>query len=266
MDRMTEPRTHTKDLGQRFNQLFELTLALENASLEEVFRIRHDVYCRDLAWEPIRDDGREVDEFDSHSVHCLLSRRGTGQAVGCTRLILARPEDPGYRLPFEESCRDVLDLSIADPQRMSRTSLGEVSRLAVLKGFRRRKGEEDVPASMNENDFAPHDQQDRFPFIPVSLYLGAAAVARQLEIEHLFVLTEPRLASHFARIGFDIRSVGGPIEHHGTRIPSLLSSSKVVQGLRPMLRPLYEVIAQAVEQAFQAHPDTPAWLSSKRAK
>ena len=30
----------------------------------------------------------------------------------------------------------------------------------------------------------------------MSLYLGAAAIARRFGIEHVFVLTEPRLASH----------------------------------------------------------------------
>ena len=64
------------------------------------------------------------------------------------------------------------------------------------------------------------------------------------------MLSEPRLASHFSRIGFDIRAVGGPIEHRGTRVPSLLSSSKVVEGMRPLIRPLYEVIERSVEQAF----------------
>ena len=111
------------DLGERFRQLFELIPALDDASLDQVFRIRHDVYCRDLGWEPVRDDGRESDEFDRHSFHCLLRRRGTGEPVGCTRLILARPEDPGYPLPFERSCGDVLDRSIAEHLRtMRRTS------------------------------------------------------------------------------------------------------------------------------------------------
>jgi N-acyl amino acid synthase of PEP-CTERM/exosortase system len=251
---MSECPVRTKDLGTRFKELFTLTLALESDSLEQVFRIRHQVYCRDLAWEPIRKDGREVDEFDPQSVHCLLSKQGTGEPVGCTRLILCRPDDPEYRLPFENSCRDVLDRGIADPDRMPRNTLGEVSRLAVMKDFRRRKGEQAVPLSVSQDDFAGRATEERFPFIPVSLYLGAAAVANRLGIEHVFVLTEPRLAIHFARIGFDIRSVGGPIEHHGTRVPSLLSSSKVVQGLRPLIRPLYEVIEQAVDKAFLAHP------------
>ena len=121
-----------RDLGEGFRQLFELIPALDDATLDQVFRIRHDVYCRDLGWEPVRKDGRESDEYDRHSFHCLLRRRGTGEPVGCTRLILARPEDPSYPLPFEDSCEAVLDRSIADPARMPRHTIGEVSRLAVL--------------------------------------------------------------------------------------------------------------------------------------
>ena len=147
---------------------------------------------------------------------------------------------------------DVLDRDLADPGEMPRLSMCEVSRLAVLKGFRRRKGEEAVAASVSDEDFAPHGGEDRFPFIPISLYLGVVAIARHLDIEHLFILTEPRLARHFARIGFPIRTIGGPVEHHGVRVPSLLSSSQLVQGLRPMMRPLYDVIQRSVENAFRA--------------
>lgn len=251
-----------RDLGAGFRALFELMPALDEDSLDEVFRIRHDVYCRDLAWEPIREDGRESDEFDRHSFHCLLRRRGSGEPVGCTRLILARPEDPGYALPFENSCRKVLDRSIADPSRMRRQTIGEVSRLAVLNAFRQRKGESSTDVSMADDDFGGQGSRSRFPFIPVSLYLGAAAIARRFGIEHVFVLTEPRLVSHFVRIGFDIRTIGGSIEHRGTRVPSLLSSSKVVAGLRPMIRPLYSAIEEAVDEAFLAHPDAGKWMTA----
>jgi N-acyl amino acid synthase of PEP-CTERM/exosortase system len=259
-----EPQSDRRDLGERFRQLFELTPALDDASIDQVFRIRHDVYCRDLGWESVREDGRESDEFDRHSFHCLLRRRGTGEPVGCTRLILARPEDPSHPLPFEVSCSEVLDRSIADPARMPRGALGEVSRLAVVDAFRQRKGESTTAVSVTDSDFAGHGPNARFPFIPVSLYLGAAAMARRFGIEHVFVLTEPRLASHFVRIGFDIRPVGDPIEHRGTRVPSLLSSSKVVAGLRPLIRPLYAVIERAVSEAFDAHPHAQEWMTRGR--
>lgn len=253
------PEPGNTDLGERFRQLFELVPALDDASIDQVFRIRHDVYCRDLGWEPVRDDGRESDEFDRHSFHCLLRRRGTGEPVGCTRLILARPEDPNYPLPFERSCRDALDRSVADPARMPRHTLGEVSRLAVVSTYRQRKGERSTPVSVDDDDFGARGLAVRFPFIPVSLYLGAAAIAQRVGVEHVFVLTEPRLAGHFVRIGFDIRTVGGPVDHHGTRVPSLLSSGKVVAGLRPLIRPLYEVIEAAVDDAFCENPQVAKW-------
>ena len=255
---------NSKDLGQTFRQLFELTPALDDDSLDQVFRIRHDVYCRDLGWEPIRADGRESDEFDRHSLHCLLRRRSTGESVGCTRLILARPENPSFPLPFESSCRDVLNRGgPEDPQRTPRHTMGEVSRLSVVSTFRQRKHEAQTDALVTEEDFGGHGPITRFPFIPVSLYLGAAAMARRAGIEHVFVLTEPRLASHFARIGFDIHPVGGPIEHRGTRVPSVLSSSRVVAGLRPLIRPIYGVIEESVNSSFDSHPHALDWIHSR---
>lgn len=256
--------TPSSNLGDKFQQWFELIPAFDEATLDQVFRLRHEVYCRDLGWEPLREDGRESDEFDRHSFHCLLRSRSSGEAVGCTRLIVARPEAPHHPLPFETSCAAVLDRSTIDPTRMPRHMLGEVSRLAVANTFRQRKGEATTSASLTDDDFSAPGPNSRFPFIPVSLYLGAAAMAVRLGVENVFVLTEPRLASHFVRIGFDIHAVGGPIEHRGLRVPSVLSSSKVVAGLRPMIKPLYAVVEASVERAFQAHPGAAERLLAAR--
>ena len=247
--------TGSRDLAEGFKQMFELSPALSADDIDQVFRIRHDVYCRDLGWEPVRQDGRESDEFDRHSLHCLLRRRGTHEPVGCTRLILTRPDKLEQPLPIEVSCRDTIDRSIVDPSALARRSIGEVSRLAVLSTYRQRRGESQTAVPPIEGDVVAPGTDSRFPFIPVSLYLGAAAMARRAGIEHVFVLTEPRLASHFVRIGFDIRVIGTAIEHRGERVPSVLSSSKVVAGLRPLIRPLYSLIEAAVDAAFDAHPD-----------
>lgn len=248
---MTDPQ-ETRDLAGAFQKYFTIAPALTAEDRNEVYRIRHDVYCRDLGWEPIRADGMETDAADRHSVHCLLRKQGTGEPVGCTRLILAKGQE---ELPFEDSCRHVLDRGLVDPSQLPRDTIGEVSRLAVVSAFRQRKGEQNMAmTSASEANFALDQPMPRFPFIPVSLYLAAAAVARHLQVEHVFVLTEPRLASHFSRIGFDIRTVGGEIEHRGIRVPSLLSSSKVVENLRPMIRPLYDIVQQSVEASFAKHP------------
>jgi N-acyl amino acid synthase of PEP-CTERM/exosortase system len=103
----------------------------------------------------------------TRSVACLR-RRGTGELVGCARLIVARPENPDYPLPFEQSSKEVLDRSIVDPARLPRNTVGEVSRLAVLGAFRQRKGEASAPVSVTEDDFGTRGPHARFPFIPVS--------------------------------------------------------------------------------------------------
>lgn len=242
-----------RNLGESFSEYFELLPALDDASREMVYRIRHEVYCRDLGWEPIRDDGLERDAFDEQSVHCLLRHRGTGEPVGCTRLIMADEAHPERLLPVEASCAQVLDRSIVDPAALPRRTVAEVSRLAVMRNFRQRKGESQSDASVSDDDFQPRGTQARFPYIPVSLYFGAAAIAKRLGREHVLVLTEPRLAAHFARLGVHIQSIGGGIEHRGTRVPSLFLTSKFAPGLRPLIRPLYDEIERSVDRHFDAH-------------
>lgn len=242
-----------RNLGESFSQYFELVPALDEATRQEVYRVRHEVYCRDLGWEPVRDDGMEQDAFDAHSVHCLLRRKGGGESVGCTRLILATPDTIASLLPFEESCAAVIDRSMLDPTMLPREQIAEVSRLAVMRNFRQRKGESEAPVVVSSEDFQPRGPQSRFPFIPVGLYLGAAAIAEKLGRDYLFVLTEPRLATHFSRIGFDIQTIGGTIDHRGLRAPSVLHCRRGLDSLRPILRPLYQVIEAGVSAAYAAH-------------
>jgi N-acyl amino acid synthase of PEP-CTERM/exosortase system len=239
-----------RNLGESFNEYFAISPALDAASREDVYRIRHEVYCRDLGWEAVREDGMETDGFDAQSVHLLLTHKASGMLVGCTRLVLTDPADRAKLLPFEKSCAAVLDRSRFDPSAVPRDSLGEISRLAVMRDFRQRKGENQSALAMSSEDFEPRGPQSRFPFIPMGLYMGVAAVADRLNIEYNFLLTEPRLAQHFARIGLFIEPAGGEIEHRGVRSPWLLRRSQVIPNLRPLVRSMYDVIQLSVNAAF----------------
>jgi N-acyl amino acid synthase of PEP-CTERM/exosortase system len=89
-------------------------------------------------------------------------------------------------------------------------------------------------------------QMPRFPYIQVALYLGSIALANRLGLEMLFVLTEPRLANHFARLGVKIRQIGGPVKHRGERVPSMMSVTGIEANLPRPVRPLYQVISEAI--------------------
>jgi N-acyl amino acid synthase of PEP-CTERM/exosortase system len=238
------------DLGQSFKRYFEIVPALTDELREQAFRIRHQVYCEELNYEPARADRRETDEYDPQSLHCLIRAVATGVYVGCTRLVLARSDDPSRALPFEKVCAGILDRSAIDPQALPRRTIAEVSRLAVISAYRARSGEMGMQAPINDDSFGGL-LRPRFPYITVGLYLGTIELAALHGIKTLFMLTEPRLAKHFARLGVQVERIGGEVEHRGIRVPSVMRVSNIIDGLNFIVRPLYQVIAQEVREGVR---------------
>ncbi|MBS0357475.1 MAG: PEP-CTERM/exosortase system-associated acyltransferase [Proteobacteria bacterium] len=242
-------------LGEGFRKYFEIATAFDDAGRNDVFGIRHEVYCEELGFEPVRPDRRETDEYDRHSLHCLLRTSTEPHVlVGCNRLVMARPEEPDYPLPFERTCAATLDRSIIDPAKEPRGAIAEVSRLAVRAYYRRRKGETKAAVALSDDDFGTKEQP-RFPYIPIGLYLGVIALAKHEGIETLFVLTEPRLADHFAKLGVKITQIGGPVEHRGIRVPSMMNVDSIIKGLRFFVKPIWRVVAEEIEAGYSTgHP------------
>ena len=126
-------------LAAGFRRYFRIQTANDRRAMEDVFRIRHEVYCEDLGFEAVREDRLETDEHDRNSQHCLLHTEGeVHEPVGCTRVVMTDPDDRFRPLPFEITCAATLDRSIIDPAAQPRERIGEVSRLAVRRHFRRR--------------------------------------------------------------------------------------------------------------------------------
>lgn len=240
------------NLAENFNRFFSVAPALSDADKEGVFFVRHDVYARELGFEPVRPDQRETDSYDARAVHCLMRTAEASQRlVGCARVVLTDPKAPESLLPFETACRDSLYRDQIDPSKLPRDRVAEVSRLAVLSDFRRRRGEDHKEVAIDVSDFGDA-QQPRFPYIPVGLYMAAVLIAQRHNIEYLFTLTEPRLAEHFAKLGVKIVPIGAPIEHRGQRVPSLIHARTVEAGLRLMIRPLWKAIEAQVDAAYAA--------------
>ena len=236
------------NLGAGFSKYFRALPALDDELRQTVFRIRHAVYCDELGYEPPRADGMETDAFDARAVHCLLKSVRNDDFVGCVRIILTDAADPQSPLPFEQLCGDALNRTVVDLARVERSKIAEVSRLAVVSRYRRRKGELKVPLGIDESDFGTPDRP-RCPYIAAGLYLVMIAQARHHGIVTLFMLTERRL-------GVSLRTIGKPIEHRGIRYPSMMSVQEVIDGLSFFVRPLFAVIASEMESAYRAAETT----------
>ena len=239
------------NLGTGFRKYFETLPALDDDLRREAFRIRHSVYCEELGYEPRRADGLESDEFDRRSVHCLLRSATSREMIGCVRLVLADPEDPATPFPFERLCAANVDRTRVDLATIDRGRTAEVSRLAVIGRYRRRKGERSVAIGLDEGDFGTPDRP-RFPYIAAGLYLGMIAQARHHGVDTLFMLTERRLTKQLTRLGVRLTQIGPAIEHRGLRYPSMMSVAEVIDGLNFFVRPLFAVITAEMEAAYGA--------------
>ena len=81
---------------------------------------------------------REMDRYDTHSVHAVLIYKPSGKVVGCIRLVLPAPAVGLEALPVWDLVNDELKLSL---KRCPPRGTAEISRYAVSKMFRRREGE-----------------------------------------------------------------------------------------------------------------------------
>lgn len=238
-------------LGDSFKSFFQIAPALDEASVNDVFFVRHEVYARDLGFEPVNAACRETDTYDKHALHCLVRTAGApSRLAGCARLVLTDPDAPDAPLPFEVHCSKSLDRSIIDPAKLPRRKIAEVSRLAVMAEFRKRRGEQGSEAPVVDQDFGSKEQP-RFPYIPISLYMAMVWMARRQGIAYLFTLTEPRLAEHFGKLGVKIHPIGAPIEHRGLRMPSMINVAEIDIGMRLLVRPLWQTVQAQMEAAYQ---------------
>lgn len=246
-------------LAEAFNQFFEIVPANTDALRDVVYRIRYQVYCHELHFENEADfpDGREIDEFDAHSVHCLLRHRPSGEFAGCVRLVLNTSSSSKPQLPLEHHCRESLDKTILDFSTLDRSTFGEISRLAIVSRFRRRPGEAKTAHGVAEETVSLTPSERRvFPHIAVGLYLAAAAMALHRGMEMVVVMMEPRLARHMRYFGINFSQAGDIVDYHGQRGPFFITRDSLYQHIKPEVNGLLSMVGSQLTISTPTPADT----------
>lgn len=241
---------NVQSLAMHFQTYFEIGLAQTPSMLEQAYRLRFDVYCREFHYEKEVDcpGGLERDEYDRYSRHFMVFHRASGASAGCVRMIEPVAEDPDFRLPMEKHCGDTLNHPVYDPRRMPRTGIAEISRLAVHTTFRRRRGESESPMGALLHEGSPSEQERRtFPLISLALFAGAVAMMTLNRREHLFVMMEPRLARRLHGVGFPFAPVGDVVDYHGLRAAYHVTVDDIVNGIRGEMREIYRFIDETLK-------------------
>jgi N-acyl amino acid synthase of PEP-CTERM/exosortase system len=248
------------DLAEAFHHYFEVVRADTDALRREVYRIRYQVFCEEMGTEDKEQfpEGLEYDEYDGHSAHCLLRHRRNEKHdiyAGCIRIVLQHPRHRHVRPPFMLHCSDSLWRTKLDPFRLPPGSFGEISRLAITREFRRRKG--DVNGATGENLpmlSSTEEERRHYPYIPIGLYMAAAVVWFESDMDYLFAMMEPRLARHLRRYGICFEQAGEETDYHGRRAAFYLTKEMFLGNLKPDLKDLLGYIQSDLSQTAHRQP------------
>ncbi|GAA0857959.1 PEP-CTERM/exosortase system-associated acyltransferase [Aliiglaciecola litoralis] len=214
------------------------------------YGIRHQVYCEELNFEPVREDKLETDNFDDHSYHCLIQHRSSERYAGTVRLIVSNSET--QQLPIEMYCKEAIQRPDLFPDKFDRNDICEISRLAVPLEFRRRKMDDYEGAAIGMINKESYSETELrcFPFIAVGLYLSATAILLNKNINHCFVMVEPRLARSMRFVGLPFEQIGPVIDYHGKRAPFYIQPKQVENNLKDDFKALLRNINNEITQQF----------------
>jgi len=200
METSTRRREVTADADE-----CEVLVANTPELLEEVFRLRYQVYSIEKGFEP-GCGGKEFDEFDGWAQHVLLVHRASGDPIGTVRIIPPSPAAGIDGLPMASICAAGL------LRHLPPLTTGEISRFAVSKQRRMscRAG----------------------AMVRLGLLQGVIRLSSELGLTHWCAIMEPTLLRLLQMNAIHYLPLGPLVKYHGLRQPSYANISKVVNRAR----------------------------------
>ena len=183
------------------------------------YQIRYQVYCRETGFEDPNEftDGMEKDKHDRHSVHFAVRDRVNGNWMAAMRLVMAG----SGRLPSEMHC----NTEPLPENLIMRASMVEFSRLCVLQSHRRHNRDRSVRLKIvdgKSGEVIITRPDPRYPEIMLGLINATFEWSRRNHARYCYFLVNPALARTLKRLNLDLRPVGEPTEHRGTRTPYIV--------------------------------------------
>ena len=220
---------------------FHFRKVVDKAELEEVFRLRYKVYCDEWGFEKAEDHpgGLEFDIFDSISRH-FISLNETCQIIGTIRIILN--SEKGF--PIENHCSIDADLS-----NVNRDKIGEISRLAVSKEFRKRFEDrfiyDGTPEYIQQQE-ATHERRRRHEIV-TGLYKCLYAESKKSGLTHWYAVMAKGLYILLKRMGILFKPIGPEIYYHGLRTPYLGSIADIEEEVSRLHPELFKEFQEALK-------------------
>ncbi len=222
------------NLTDYFSRHFEILSANTDDLIEEVLRLRYQVYCveKTILKGSHHTDCKERDLYDPRSVHHLIRHKLTGLYVATVRLILPDLNDPESRFPMEEYCSQCFYKDLSLLQNISRDSLAEVSRFLISKSRERQIME---ASNLDKRGLISGYRRKDGLLCYLLLFGLFSAVVRMTALNRIsfwYVGVEPSFHRLLTRFGIDFTPIGPLFEYHGQRLPCLGSTTSILAGIQ----------------------------------
>jgi N-acyl amino acid synthase of PEP-CTERM/exosortase system len=200
---------------------FEILRADTPALLEEVFRLRYQVYCVEGAVSGFETadypDGLERDVYDARSLHCLLRHRPTGAYAGTLRLVCADAARVDAPFPLEVVSGRQMECEYLSSAGQSRQRIAECSRFILARQFRSRRGEQQWADGLGEvTDFNESIDERRAPTHPIlGLMKAGTMMSWEQGIRYWYAGMEPRMDRRLRQFGLVLEPVSPLIDYFG---------------------------------------------------
>jgi N-acyl amino acid synthase of PEP-CTERM/exosortase system len=237
-----------ENISRYFAEFFNPIIDNSQSSLDASSKIRHEVFCEELALFNKTKNGKETDNYDSFSKHCLIQHTNSKAYAGTLRLI--EPKDKNHVLPIIKVAGKHITRQDLHPSNFPIEETLEISRISIPKAFRRRnidKFKGAAQAGVNTDTYNYSEMELRcFPLIAVGLYMACAAYSGISKRQHVYFMVEPRLAKSMRHIGMKLEQIGDEFEYVGTRAPYYINYHDFVKNLKPsfkvMMKAFYKIL------------------------
>lgn len=208
--------------------------ALGSPMAQEMFKLRHEVYCVERGFLPADDfdGGLEIDAFDEHSTH-FGGYNMENLIVGSVRLV--QPPE-AIQFPFEQHC-PVFEEFVFPPREQS----SEISRLVVRKTYRRRRGDSlqgiskqfmDKENAAIRPSLGGRRRNGDSPRLLLGLYREMYRHSRATGVRYWYAAMERSLAFSLRKMGFKFVPIGPATDYYGPVTPFMVDLDELNETLR----------------------------------
>jgi N-acyl amino acid synthase of PEP-CTERM/exosortase system len=245
----------------QYHNTFTIKPAKTAALQKDAFRIRFDVFNKENSFFEISDRRKrsDEDEYDSSASHALLVHNLSGTAVGALRVNFFNPDAPEQSFLLQSLCDHPY---LHDYTKLS--SVCEISKMCMVKEFRRRSEDGAILPAFYEQDIQPDRIFQRIiPYAPLGMFTFAIEQALSKKCMYIVSMFEISHLMALKSLGVQYKVLGPQLSYMGKQQPVIINIKQTLDRMFFENRACWEVVTNHGQlHELATHIDRDYWDDS----